>query len=386
MAHALPFTDEHLMLRGMVHDFAQEQIAPKAAELDASQEFPAENLRKCAELGLLGVPIPEKYGGMGADLVSYCITIEELSRACGSTGITVLAHCGLGMKPIDNFGTHEQKLKYLPKCCAGEWIAAFGLSEPQAGSDAAATKTRAEKRGDKYIVNGSKMWITNGGIADVIVMTARTDPESKGARGISCFIIEKGFEGFEPGKKEDKLGLRASMTSQLFFKDTVVPAENLLGKEGEGFKQFMRTLDPGRVVIAAMALGIAKAALSAATDYVRQREQFGMKLSKFQSTQFKIAEMAAKVEAAEYLTYGAAFKYQAGDKASKECAMAKLYTSEIATWVCEQAIQLHGGYGYTRDFPVERYWRDVKLCEIGEGTSEIQRLVIAREILGKEFV
>lgn len=386
MSDALPFSDEHLMLREMVYGYAQEHIAPKAAELDATLEFPRMHFSGLAELGLLGVPIPEEYGGMGADLVSYCITIEELSRACGSTGITVMAHCGLGMKPIDNFGTHEQKMKYLPKCCEGEWIAAFGLSEPQAGSDAAATKTRAVRDGDNYIVNGSKMWITNGGIADVIVITARTDAESRGARGISSFIIEKDFEGFTAGKQEDKLGLRASMTSQLFFKDMKVPVDNLLGPEGEGFKNFMRTLDSGRAVIAAMALGIAKAALDATVKYVRDRVQFGGPISKLQTVQFRIADMAARLRAAELLTYSAAFKHQSGERVSAECAMAKMFASEAATWVCEQAIQLHGGYGYTRDFPVERYWRDVKLCEIGEGTSEIQRLVIAREIIGKEWV
>ncbi|MCD6119911.1 acyl-CoA dehydrogenase family protein [bacterium] len=386
MADALPFTDEHHLLREMIHGYASEHIAPKAAELDATKEFPREHLAGLAELGLLGVPIPEEYGGMGADLVSYCITIEELSRACASTGITVLAHCGLGMIPIVNFGTHEQKMKYLPKCCNGEWIAAFGLSEPTAGSDAAATKTRAVRDGDYYIVNGSKMWTTNGGVADVIVITARTDPDSKRSRGISSFIVEKGFEGFEPGKKEDKLGLRASMTSQLFFEDMKVPAENLLGAEGEGFKNFMRTLDPGRVVIAAMALGIAKAALAATVEYVRQREQFGKPISKQQTVQFRLADMATRLRAAELLTYAAAFRYQMGDRASDDCAMSKLIATEASTWVCEEAIQLHGGYGYTRDFPVERYWRDVKLCEIGEGTSEIQRLVIARELIGKEWV
>jgi alkylation response protein AidB-like acyl-CoA dehydrogenase len=386
MAEALPFTDEHFMLREMVHAYSQDNIAPLAAELDRTCEFPMMHFKGLAELGLLGVPIPEEFGGMGADLVSYCIVIEELNRACGSTGISVMAHTGLGMKPIDNFGTHEQKLKYLPKGCTGEWLAAFGLSEPHAGSDAAATKTRAERHGDIYIVNGSKMWITNGGVADFIVITARTEPDTKGARGISAFIIEKNFPGFEAGKKEDKLGLRASMTSQLFFKDMEVPAENLLGAEGEGFKNFMKTLDPGRVVIAAMSLGIAKAALEAASKYVCERAQFGAPISKQQGVQFKIADMASRLRCAELLTYNAAFKYQMGDRAAEDCAMAKLVSSEAATWICEQAIQLHGGYGYTRDFPVERYWRDVKLCEIGEGTSEIQKLVIAREILGKEFV
>ena len=386
MTEALPFTDEHFMLREMVHAYSQENFAPMAAQLDRTAEFPPNHLDGLAELGLLGVPIPEEYGGMGADLVSYCIVIEEINRACGSTGITVMAHTGLGMKPIDNMGTHEQKMRYLPKGCTGEWISAFGLSEPHCGSDDAATKTRAELKGDRYVVNGSKMWITNGGMADFLVITARTDPNSQGARGISSFIIEKGYPGFEAGKKEDKLGLRASMTSQLFFKDMEVPAENLLGAEGEGFKNFMKTLDPGRVVIAAMALGIAKAAFECASKYVVERAQFGKPISKQQSVQFRIAEMAARLRCAELLTYNAAFLYQSGAAAAAECAMAKLYASEAATWICEQAIQLHGGYGYTMDFPVERYWRDVKLCEIGEGTSEIQKLVIAREILGKEFV
>jgi butyryl-CoA dehydrogenase len=309
--------------------------------------------------------------------------MEEISRVCGSTGITLAAHSSLCAYPIFKFGSEEQKHKYLPDICTGKQIGAFALTEPEAGSDAGATKTTAEKKDGRWVINGSKMFCTNGSKAGVIVITAKTDPTAPSSRGISSFIIEKGFPGFNPGKDEDKLGLRGSATTQLFFENCKVPAENLMGVEGEGFKHFMETLDEGRVVIGAMALGIAQGALDEALKYSKEREAFGKPIAKLQTIQGYLADMAMQVEAARLLIYSAARKLDAGKKVTRESAMAKLFASEVANFVTNKAVQIHGGYGYTKDFPVERYYRDAKLCEIGEGTSEIQRIVIAREVLGK---
>jgi len=375
-------TEEQQMIRKMARDFAEKEIAPIAKETDAEEKFPWEIIRKMAALGFLGLPFPEEYGGAGADNVSLAIVMEEIARVCGSTAITLDAHTSLCCEPIYLFGSEAQKQKYLPRLCSGEWIGAFGLTEPGAGSDAGATKTRAVRDGDEWVINGQKCFITNGSIADVIVITAMTDPQ-RGSRGISSFIIEKGFEGFKPGKDEDKLGLRGSRTSQLFFDRCRVPKENLMGREGDGFKHFMETLDEGRIVIGVMALGIAQAALEAAVSYAKQRKAFGKPIGKMQTIQGYIADMATQMEAARHLVYNAARKLDKGERVTKESAMAKLYASEVANFVTDLAIQIHGGYGYTVDYPVERYYRDMKLCEIGEGTSEVQRIVIARAVLGK---
>jgi len=377
------FTDEHLMLRDTVRDFADNELAPRAAEIEEEHIFPAENMAKMAELGFLGAHIPEEYGGAGMDFTSFIIIMEEVSRACGSTGITLAAHSSLCAYPLFKFGSEEHKQKYLPDICTGKKLGAFGLTEAEAGSDAGATKTTAVKQDDHWVINGSKMFCTNGSKADIIIITAKTDLEARPSHGISSFIIEKGFPGFNPGKDEDKLGLRGSVTSQLFFEDCKVPAENLMGIEGEGFKHFMETLDEGRIVIGAMALGIAQGAFDAALAYAKEREAFGRPIAKLQTIQGYLADMATQLEAARLLIYSAARKLDAGEKVIRESAMAKLYASEVANFVTNKAVQIHGGYGYTKDFPVERYYRDAKLCEIGEGTSEIQRIVIAREVLGR---
>lgn len=377
------FTDEHLMLRDTVRDFALNELAPRAAEIEEEHIFPAENMAKMAELGFLGAHIPEKYGGAGMDFTSFIIIVEEVSRVCGSTGITLAAHSSLCAYPLYKFGSEAQKKKHLPDICTGKKLGAFGLTEAEAGSDAGATKTTAVKKDDHWVINGSKMFCTNGSKADLIVITAKTDLEARPSHGISSFIIEKGFPGFTPGKDEDKLGLRGSVTTQLFFEDCQVPAQNLMGVEGEGFKHFLETLDEGRVVIGAMALGIAQGAFDAALAYAKQREAFGKPIAKMQTIQGYIADMATQLEAARLLIYSAARKLDAGQKVTRESAMAKLYASEVANFVTNKAVQIYGGYGYTKDFPVERFYRDAKLCEIGEGTSEIQRIVIAREVLGK---
>ena len=377
------FTDEHLMLRDTVRDFADNELAPRAAEIEEEHIFPAENMAKMAELGFLGAHIPEEYGGAGMDFTSFIIIMEEVSRACGSTGITLAAHSSLCAYPLFKFGSEEHKQKYLPDICTGKKLGAFGLTEAEAGSDAGATKTTAVKQDDHWVINGSKMFCTNGSKADIVIITAKTDLEARPSHGISSFIIEKGFPGFNPGKDEDKLGLRGSVTSQLFFEDCKVPAENLMGIEGEGFKHFMETLDEGRIVIGAMALGIAQGAFDAALAYAKEREAFGRPIAKLQTIQGYLADMATQLEAARLLIYSAARKLDAGEKVIRESAMAKLYASEVANFVTNKAVQIHGGYGYTKDFPVERYYRDAKLCEIGEGTSEIQRIVIAREVLGR---
>jgi butyryl-CoA dehydrogenase len=377
----LELNEEQRMVREMVRDLAQKEIGPRAAEVDKSEQFPAENIRKLGELGLLGLPYPERYGGGGGDTVSYAIAVEEVARACGSTALIFAAHVSLGCAPIYYFGTEEQKKKWLPRLCSGQGLGAFGLTEPEAGSDAGSTRTVAVRDGDSYVLNGSKMWITSGAIADVVNCTAKTDPAA-GTRGISCFLVEKGTPGFVPGKNEPKMGLKGSVTSALTLENCRVPASNMLGKEGEGFRQMLVTLDGGRISIGAMALGLAQAALDQAIAYSKQRVQFGQSIAHFQAIQWMIADMATEIDAARLMVYRAAAMKDAGVRFTKEAAMAKLYASEVAERAAFKAVQIHGGYGYSREYPVERIYRDQRLCTIGEGTSEIQRLVIARQVLG----
>jgi alkylation response protein AidB-like acyl-CoA dehydrogenase len=374
--------EEQRLVRDMVHDLAQNEIAPRAAEVDKSEEFPAENIRQMAELDLMGLPYPEEYGGGGGDYLSYAIAVEEIARACGATALIYAAHVSIGCGPIYSFGTEEQKQQWLPRLCSGEGLAAFGLTEPEAGSDAGATRTTAIRDGGDYVLNGSKMWITSGAIADVVTCTAKTSPDPN-RRDISCFLVEKGMPGFIPGKNEPKMGLKGSVTSALSFENCRVPASNLLGQEGEGFKQMLITLDAGRISIGAMALGLGQAALDEALRYSRERIQFSQPIAKFQAIQWMLADMATEIDAARLLVYRAAAMKDAGQPFTKEAAMAKLYASEVAERAAFKAIQIHGGYGYSREYPVERIYRDQRLCTIGEGTSEIQRLVIARQLVGK---
>jgi alkylation response protein AidB-like acyl-CoA dehydrogenase len=374
--------EEQRMVRDMVRDFAEKEIAPRAAEVDKTAEFPAENIRKMAELGLMGLPYPEEYGGGGGDYLSYAIAAEEIARACGSTALIYAAHVSLGCGPIYNFGTEQQKRTWLPLLCSGQGLGAFGLTEPEAGSDAGSTRTTAVRDGDYYVLNGSKMWITSGAIADVVTCTAKTDPGA-GTRGISGFLVPGGTPGFIPGKNEPKMGLKGSITSALSLEDCRVPADHLLGEEGEGFKQMLITLDGGRISIGAMALGLAQAAFEEATRYARERVQFGQPIAKFQAIQWMIADMATEIDAARLMIYRAAAMKDAGVRFTKEAAMAKLFASEVAERAAFKAIQIHGGYGYSQEYPVERIYRDQRLCTIGEGTSEIQRLVIARRVLGR---
>ncbi|MGB2979634.1 MAG: acyl-CoA dehydrogenase [Candidatus Zixiibacteriota bacterium] len=376
----MKISKEHEEFRARVRDFAEGEIEPKAKELDETGQFPFDTVKKLGEMGFLGMVVPEEYGGSGLDTLSYTIAVEEVSRVCGSTGITVAAHNSLGLYPIFLFGNEEQKKKYIPDLASGKKLGAFGLTEPDAGSDAAGTKTTAVLDGDSYVVNGSKCFITNASVGETLVITAMTD-KSKGYKGISSFILEKEMKGFSIGKKENKMGLRGSDTATLIFEDLRIPKENLLGKEGEGFKQFMISLDGGRISIGAMALGIAQGAYDKAVAYAKEREQFGRPISDFQAIQWKLADMATQLEAARHLIYHASELKDKGEKFIKEAAMAKLYASEVGRFVTYQAVQIFGGYGYTSDYPVERYMRDAKLCEIGEGTSEIHRLVIARELL-----
>ncbi len=372
--------EEQKMFRKAMRDFAENEIRPIAQEIDASGQFPWDTMRKMAAMGMLGLPIPEEYGGAGADYLSYAIAVEEVSRICGSTGITLAAHTSLACMPLVYFGTEEQKQKYLPQMASGEKLGAFGLTEPAAGSDAGAVQTTAVLDGDEWVINGQKTFITSGSIADVVIIAARTDP-SAGTRGISNIIVEKGTPGFRAGRDEEKMGLKGSITSQLFFEDCRVPKENILGKPGEGFKQFLITLDGGRISIGAMALGLAQAALEHAVEYSKQRVQFGQPIASFQAIQWMIADMATEIDAARMLVYRAAWLKDKGVRFTKEAAMAKLFASEIAERAAFKALQIHGGYGYTKDYDIERIYRDQRLCTIGEGTSEIQRLVIARQVL-----
>lgn len=370
-------TEEHEMIRKMVRDFAKNEVAPTAAERDEEERFDREIFDKMAELGLTGIPWPEEYGGIGSDYLAYCIAVEELSRVCASTGVTLSAHTSLACWPIFKFGTEEQKQKYLRPMAQGEKIGAYGLTEPGSGSDAGAMKTTARLEGEHYVLNGSKIFITNGGIADIYVVFALTDPSSK-HKGTSAFIIEKDFPGFSVGKKEKKLGIRSSPTTEIIFEDCKVPKENLLGQEGEGFKIAMMTLDGGRNGIAAQAVGIAQGALDAAIEYAKERHQFGRPIAAQQGIAFKLADMATHVEAARLLTYQAAWRESAGLSYGKESAMSKLFAGDTAMKVTTEAVQVFGGYGYTKDYPVERFMRDAKITQIYEGTQEIQRLVISR--------
>jgi alkylation response protein AidB-like acyl-CoA dehydrogenase len=373
-------TEDQEALRKEIRQFAAREIAPHVMEWDEKSEFPAAVVKKLGAMGLLGVIFPAEYGGAGMGYVDYVLAIEELSAVDGSIGIIVAAHNSLGTNHIFLAGNEEQKRKYVPKLASGEWLGAWGLTEPGSGSDAGGARTTAVRKGDKWVLNGSKTFITNGSYADTAVVIAVTD-KSKGTHGLSAFVVEKGTKGFRPGKKENKLGLRASDTAELIFEDCEIPAENLLGVEGEGFIDSMRVLDGGRISIAALSLGIARGALDAATKYVKERRQFGKAIAEFQGIQWKLADMATELDAARLLTQRAAVLKDSGRTVTRESAMAKLFASEVAVRICNEAVQLFGGYGFIKDYPAEKFYRDVKLCTIGEGTSEIQRMVIAREIL-----
>ena len=378
------FTDEQQQLRRSVREFAEGEIAPHVMEWDEASHFPVEIMPKLAEMGLLGVIFPEKYGGAGLGYIEYSITIEELARVDGSVGLIVAAHNSLCSNHIYKFGTEAQKQKFLVPLARGKNIGAWSLTEPEAGSDAGGTRTTAVRNGSHWILNGAKTFTTNGRYADVCVAMAVTNRE-KASHGISALILEKGMAGFRPGKKENKLGMRASDTSEVIFSDCRVPGENLLGQEGEGFINSLQILDGGRISIAALALGMAQGAFEAATRYAKQRKQFGKTIGEFQAIQFKLADMATQIEAARLLVYQAAWLADRKDaRFTRESSMAKLFASEIAVRVANEAVQIHGGYGFIKDYPVEKYYRDVKLCTIGEGTSEIQKLVIARQLLGKK--
>ncbi len=380
--HSFALTDEQEQLRKEIRDFAAREIAPNVMRWDEASEFPQEVVRKLGEMGLMGVIFPVELGGAGLGYVDYAIAVEELSAVDGSIGIIVASHNSLCSNHIFVAGNEEQKRKYIPLLASGKWLGAWGLTEPGSGSDAGSARTTAVRKGDSWVLNGNKTFITNGHYADVSVIIAVTD-KSQGTRGLSAFVVEKGTAGFRAGKKENKLGLRASDTSELIFEDCEIPGENLLGKEGEGFIDSMRVLDGGRISIAALSLGIGRGAFDAARNYVKQRHQFGKAISEFQGIQWKLADMATQLDAARLLTLRAAVMKDAGQKTTLESSMAKLMASEVAVKVCDEAVQLHGGYGFIKDYPVEKFYRDVKLCTIGEGTSEIQRLIIAREILNK---
>ncbi|MBS8264935.1 acyl-CoA dehydrogenase [Mesobacillus boroniphilus] len=372
-------TSEQAMIKRTIREFAEEEVAPGAIERDKTKQFPTEIFKKLGELGMLGLPFPEEYGGAGADTVSFAIVTEELSKACASTGITYSAHISLGGAPINLFGTEEQKQKYLTPICTGESLGAFGLTEPNAGSDAGGTQTTAKEIDGEYIINGSKNFITNASYAKHLAMTAITG-NVDGKKEISAIIVPTDAPGFSVIDNYEKMGLNASNTTQLVMEDVHVPVENLLGRKGDGFKQFLVTLDGGRIGIGAMAVGVAQAAYEKALQYAKERQQFGRQISQFQAIQFKLADMAMKIELARNMVYKAAWLKDQGRPFSKEASMCKLYASEIAMEVADQAVQIHGGYGYMREYEVERYMRDAKLLEIGEGTSEVQRMVIARLI------
>jgi len=367
---------EHELLRKMYREFAQNEVKPLAAELDEEERFPKETIPKLAKLGMLGIPFPKKYGGAGGDNLAYAICVEEIAKTCGTTSVIICAHTSLCSYPIYAYGTEEQKMKYLPDLLSGRKLGAFGLTEPNAGSDASKGQTEAKLVGDHYVMNGSKIFITNGYVADVFVVFAMTD-KSRGTKGISTFIVESGFPGFSVGKHEEKLGLHGSPTAEIVFQDCIVPKENLLGVEGKGFSIAMATLDGGRIGIAAQSLGIAEGALQEAVSYTKGRVQFGKPISKFQNTQFTLADMELGCEAGRLLTYQAAVAKGEGKRYTKLAAMAKLFTSEHAMKTTTKVVQLFGGYGYTKDYPVERMMRDAKITEIYEGTSEVQRIVIS---------
>ncbi|HSD30756.1 MAG TPA: acyl-CoA dehydrogenase, partial [Gemmatimonadales bacterium] len=394
--------DHHLQVRDMVRDFARSVVKPSAREYDTESRFPWDNVRQMADLGLFGIPWPEELGGAGMDYLSYMIVIHELAKVDASHAITVSAHTTLGTSPIMDFGTDEQKRRFVPLLAQGKVLGGFGLTEPGAGSDAGGTKTVAVERSDHFVLNGSKIFITHAGVGEIFVVTARSDPEAKKTHGITAFIVTKDTTdldeaarvgighvpelhktpGVRAAKKEDKLGWRASDTRELVFEDAIVPKENVLGPRGNGFRQMLHTLDGGRIGIGALALGIAEGALEECLAYTSQRQQFGRPIAAFQGVHFALADMATEVEAAKHLVFHAAWLKQQGKPHKQEAAMAKLYASELAMRATTKAVQLHGGYGYTTDYPVERMMRDAKICEIGEGTSEIQRIVIARQLLG----
>ncbi|HIU26138.1 MAG TPA: acyl-CoA dehydrogenase [Candidatus Copromorpha excrementigallinarum] len=375
-------TKEQEFVRKMVREFAETEVEPLAADIDKEHRFPVETVEKMAKYGLLGVPFPVECGGAGGDHISYAITVEELSRVCGSTGVICSAHTSLCCWPIFKYGSKEQKEKYLPDLLSGKKLGAFGLTEPNAGTDASGQQTRAEDKGDYWLLNGSKVFITNGGYADVFVVMAMTD-KSKGNHGISSFIVEKGDEGFSIGKTEDKMGICASSTTELIFQNCKIPKDRLLGAQGKGFKVAMSTLDGGRIGIASQALGIAQGALDVTIEYMKARKQFGKKLSQFQALQFEVADLATRIEAARLLVYKAADLKDKGLPYGPNAAMAKLFAAETAMHVTTKCVQLHGGYGYTKDYPVERMMRDAKITEIYEGTSEVQKMVIAASVIGK---
>ena len=373
-------TEQQQMMKKLFAEFAEKDVKPLAAEVDEDERFTRENVEKMKACKMMGIPFSREYGGAGADYLSYILAVEELSKKCGTTGVVLSAHTSLGTWPIEHFGTEEQKNKYLPDLCTGKKLAAFGLTEPNAGTDAAGQQTTAVKDGDDYILNGTKIFITNAGEADVYVIFAMTD-KTKGTHGISAFIVEKGMPGFTVGQHEKKLGIRGSATSELIFNNVRLSKDHLLGQEGKGFKIAMMTLDGGRIGIAAQALGIAQGAIDETVPYVKARKQFGRSIAKFQNTQFQLADMQVKTDAARWLVYDAAMKKEKGLPYSVEAAKAKLFAAEVAMEVTTKAIQLMGGYGYTRDYPVERMFRDAKITEIYEGTSEVQRMVISGAML-----
>jgi len=381
-SHSFVLTDEQEQLRKEIRDFAAREIAPNVMRWDEASEFPLEVVKKLGEMGLMGAIFPVELGGSGLGYVDYALAVEELSAVDGSIGIIVASHNSLCTNHIFVAGNDEQRRKYIPLLASGKWLGAWGLTEPGSGSDAGSARTTAVRSGSNWVLNGNKTFITNGHYADVSVIIAVTD-KGQGTRGLSAFVVEKGTPGFRAGKKENKLGLRASDTSELIFEDCEIPAENLLGGEGQGFIDSMRILDGGRISIAALSLGIGRGAYDAARHYAKQRHQFGKAISEFQGIQWKLADMATGLDAARLLTLRAAVMKDAGQKTTLESSMAKLMASEVAVKVCDEAVQLHGGYGFIKDYPVEKFYRDVKLCTIGEGTSEIQRLIIAREILSK---
>ena len=401
MDHSLYFTDQHQQVREMVRDFSQREVAPVAAELDRTSTFPWDNIRKMGDLGLLGVPWSEEMGGAGMDQLSYYITIHEMAKVDASHALTISAHTNLGTSPIVEFGTEEQRQRYVPLLASGKVLGGFGLTEPGAGSDAGGTATTAVDKGDHYLLNGSKVFITHAGVGEIFSVTARSEPGT-GNKGITSFIVTKDTvdldrarevgvghapdlektKGVRAGKKEDKMGWKASDTRELIFEDAVVPKENVLGTVGKGFINFLKTLDAGRIGIAALSLGIAEGAYEQALQYAGTRKQFGRVIGSYQGVSFQLADMALEIEAGTHILYHAAWLKQNGKPFKKEAAMAKLFCSELAMRATTKAVQIFGGYGYTTDYPVERMMRDAKVCEIGEGTSEIQRIVIARHILG----
>jgi alkylation response protein AidB-like acyl-CoA dehydrogenase len=377
---ALALSDDEQMLRGTIRRFAEDEVLPGELERDKKAEFHSDLVKKLAELGLLGIPVPEEYGGAGMSTMCYVLTVEEIAKVSGSLALTLAAHTSLGTMPIVDFGSDEQKRTFVPPLARGDYLGAFGLTEPGAGSDSGATKTSATREGDEYVISGQKAWITNAGEAGSFVVTARTSA-GRGTEGISAFIVKRETKGFSVGKPEKKLGLHSSDSRPIYFDHCRVPANQRLGPEGEGFKYFMRTLDRGRIIIGSMALGLAEGALARALQYAKERKTFGREIANHQAVAFKLADMTTGIEAARHLIYHAARRKDAGLPFAREAAMAKLFASEMAMRVTSDAIQIHGGYGFTREYHVERMYRDAKLCTIGEGTSEVQRLVISRSLV-----